>query len=119
LYQALNKEFGPKLENLTREQDPGYGSQPIIQVVMNLSYIGKKNADSIDKMADSNLLNAQSIATLVNLLASNSDLPAALGSSLAGQGMPGDLPVEAFLGSKGSDALKNQMRAGKKKGAGR
>jgi transcriptional regulator with XRE-family HTH domain len=96
------------------EPETNYG-QPIIQVVLNLSYIGKKNADSIDKMADSNLLNAKSIATLVNMLASNSDLSELLEPSQISPDMPDDLPVEAFLGKEGSDFLNKQKQAGKKK----
>lgn len=119
LYSALYKEFKSELENLTLEEPHIDYSQPIVQVVLNLSYQGKKNADSIDKMASSNLLNARSIATLVNLLASNSDLPAALSALREGQDMPDDLPAEAFLGSKGNDALKRQQQSGRKKEGGR
>jgi transcriptional regulator with XRE-family HTH domain len=89
--EETEKENG---SNMVEEAEAHYG-QPIIQVVLNLSYIGKKNADSIDKMADSNLLNAKSIATLVGLLTSNSDLAAQLISSPLAQHMPDDLPAEA------------------------
>jgi hypothetical protein len=86
------------LEEVINESGPQKeGHQPILQVVLNLSYIGKKNADSIDKMADSNLLNAKSIATLVNLLA-NSDLASLLSPEQIGKHIPADnLPAEAFL----------------------
>ncbi|HEU4903200.1 MAG TPA: helix-turn-helix transcriptional regulator [Flavisolibacter sp.] len=103
----------PKIEEkvLLPAQD---SSQPIIQVVLNLSYIGKKNADSIDKMADSNLLNAKSIATLVNLLASsNSDLAAQLASVHESQHTADDLPAEAFLGGHGVAPKKRKVHAEK------
>lgn len=99
-----------------KEPAPEYG-QPILQVVLNLSYAGKKNADSIDKMADSNLLNAKSIATLVNMLASNSDFAGLLDPSQIGQHIPDNLPAEAFLGEEGKGLINKQ--SGKKKVKGR
>jgi hypothetical protein len=105
------------MDRSTKQIEQEYG-QPIIQVVLNLSYIGKKSADSIDKMADSNLLNAKSIATLVNLLA-NSDLASQLTSAQSGQHTQAhdddNLPAEAFLGTAGSDAIRRQTQSGKKK----
>jgi transcriptional regulator with XRE-family HTH domain len=135
---GLSKYYGKTLKEIgidisTIKTEPGYKTtegqkeqlvmeapaieynQPIIQVVLNLSYTGKKNAESIDKMADSNLLNAKSIATLVNMLASNSDLSALLDPSQISQDMPDDLPAEAFLGKGGSDFLSKQKQAGRKK----
>lgn len=104
-------------EKKVQKVEDEYG-QPIIQVVLNLSYIGKKSADSIDKMADSNLLNAKSIATLVNILA-NSDLASQLTSAQNGRHTQehedDNLPAEAFLGSAGSDAIRRQTQVSKKK----
>jgi transcriptional regulator with XRE-family HTH domain len=123
LSKKLKEDDVEKVENVERgrskvqDLETEYG-QPIIQVVLNLSYIGKKSADSIDKMADSNLLNAKSIATLVNLLA-NSDLASQLTSAQNVQHTQehedDNLPAEAFLGTAGSDAIKRQTQGGKKK----
>jgi plasmid maintenance system antidote protein VapI len=129
-YGKILKEIGADMDSIATDQIKSEGQkgqlstveeseinygQPIIQVVLNLSYIGKKNADSIDKMADSNLLNAKSIATLVNLLGTNLDLTSLLETSRTSQDMPDDLPVEAFLGKEGNDFLNKQKQAGKKK----
>lgn len=75
--------------------------QPLITVVLNLSYVGKKNAESMDKMAEANLINTRSIAQLIALLAPNSDL-GALMPSPGGQHTyeDDDLPAEAFLGGQ-------------------
>lgn len=105
----------PDTATLT-EPEVEYSQQPIIQVVLNLTYIGKKNADSMDrmtismdKMADSNLQNSKSIATLVNLIATNSDLASLLASPQEGQHKGDGLPAEAFLGGHPVTGKKKQV----------
>lgn len=74
-------------------------STPILQVVLNLSYVGKKNADSMDKMAATNQRNTDIIAALVSAILPNSKLGEELTASLVSQHTDDDLPAEAFLGS--------------------
>lgn len=88
--------------------------QPIIQVVLNLSYIGKKNADSMDKMADSvkemttgvskmaatNQRNTEIIAALVGTMLPNSKLDPKLRAVFEALYKDLDRPVEDFLKGK-------------------
>jgi AcrR family transcriptional regulator len=99
------------------EPEPDY-SQPIIQVVLNLSYTGKKNAESMDKMAATNQRNTEIIAALVSTLVPN--------SKFADQSnvVPDDLSeddvvpsIEEMLGPEGIALLRRQWQAGKKKEA--
>ena len=99
LYKST-KESG----NIVEDPEVDY-SQPIIQVVLNLSYTSKKNADSMDKMAATNQKNTEIIAALVGAILPNSKLANQLTSTLADLHKQDDLPVEAFL-PKGTDLSK-------------
>jgi hypothetical protein len=90
-------------------------NQPVIQVVLNLSYIGKKNADSMDRMAATNQRNTEIIAALVGAILPNSTIASQLTASRAGsQGGDEVPPVEGLLNQAGIDFLKQQLEAGKK-----
>lgn len=96
-------------------------SQPIIQVVLNLSFIGKKNAEtmdrmsvSVDRMAATNQRNTEIIAALVGSILPNSKLAAQLTTSLSDPHKGGEgLTVEDFL-PENSESLKGQLKSGKK-----
>jgi transcriptional regulator with XRE-family HTH domain len=108
----LKREFGVGLQNAKKEdntlQEPEVDySKPIIQVVLNLSYTSKKNADSMDKMAATNQKNTEIIAALVSAILPNSKLADQLSSSLADLHMDADRPVEDFLPA-GADLSKKQ-----------
>lgn len=98
--------------NVVEEPEVDY-SQPIIQVVLNLSYTSKKNADSMDKMAATNQKNTEIIAALVGAILPNSKLANQLTSTLADLYKDDDRPVEDFL-PKGTDLsrpLKEKQKA--------
>jgi transcriptional regulator with XRE-family HTH domain len=119
LYMALYNGFKGELENLTSgesvvNEDSTDYSQPIIQVVLNLSYIGKKNAETMDKAVDgintiaaTNQKNTEIIAALVGAIIPNSKLASQLSSTLADLYKDGDRPVEDFLPA-GTDLSKKQ-----------
>jgi transcriptional regulator with XRE-family HTH domain len=105
-YQRLENWLSGKMENVPHETSivdfkKTLGelaeSTPILQVVLNLSYVGKKNADSMDKMAATNQRNTDIIAALVSAILPNSKLGQQLAASLASQHTDDDLPAEAFL----------------------
>lgn len=91
-----NHKAGKALGDVEEKNEIDY-SQPIIQVVLNLSYTSKKNADSMDKMAATNQKNTEIIAALVGAILPNSKLGSQLASSLADLYKDNDRPVEDFL----------------------
>lgn len=118
--------------NVSRETNQDKGNiddeviqQPIFQVVLNLSYAGRKNADSIDTMAQSvktiaatNQRNTDIIAALVAEMFPNSKFVAQLISSQDHSQQPhkSNVPsIEEMLGPEGIELLKKQWLAGKKK----
>lgn len=98
--------------NVVEEPEVDY-SQPIIQVVLNLSYTSKKNADSMDKMAATNQKNTEIIAALVGAILPNSKLANQLTSTLADLYKDDDRPVEDFLpkGTDLSSPIKEKQKA--------
>lgn len=82
--------------NKLEEAEVDY-SQPIINVVLNLSYIGKKNADSMDKMAATNQQNTEIIAALVASMLPNSKFAQKLAASLSAPHTDEGLSAEDFL----------------------
>lgn len=98
-------------------EESGAVSTPVvIQVILNLSYIGKKNADSMDKMAATNQRNTEIIAALVASNLPNSKFAQQLTASLAGSQQDVDVPsIEEMLGPEGTELLKRQWQAGKTK----
>jgi transcriptional regulator with XRE-family HTH domain len=107
-----------KVEKEHKEQSTqAYEAPPIWQIVLNLTYIGKKDSDSMNTMAATNQRNTDIIAALVSTLLPNSGLAEKLTASLAGSHTPDDLPVEHFVGGTDAlkDALSKQQQAGKEK----
>jgi transcriptional regulator with XRE-family HTH domain len=121
-YKKLESFFGEQIRK--NEEQPSNNnlgntnidtSQPIIQVVLNLTYIGKKNADSIDRIAtsmeklvDQNGSNSDTIAKLVSILA-NSGVSSIPKSLLLSRHKGDDEPAEEFL-KQGADVLRNQKQ---------
>lgn len=94
-------------------------TRPIIQVVIDLTYIGKKNADSMDKMAATNQRNTDIIAALISAVIPNSKFAAQLAASLSGQHKDGEgIPVEAFLNSLKDIGLASKKQQDDKKKVG-
>jgi hypothetical protein len=90
--------------------------------VLNLTYIGKKNADSIDKMTDgvnkmaaTNQRNTEIIAALVGAILPNSTLAHQVAESLSDPHKGEGVPIEEFLkGAVGIDPLSKPQPGGKK-----
>lgn len=120
LYSVLYKEFRGELENLTTAEsneakDSELLGKPMIQVVLNLSYIGRKNADSMDKMAATNQRNTEIIAALVATMLPNSKFAGKLAASLADLHEEDEVPpIEEMLNKAGNEFLKKQMQQSKK-----
>jgi hypothetical protein len=114
-FPTLNgKEKEPEIQQAKEhEQD----TPPIWQIVLNLTYIGKRDSDSMNTMAATNQRNTDIIAALVSTLLPNSGLAEKLTASLAGSHTPDDLPAEHFVGGTDAlkDALSKQQQAGKEK----
>lgn len=99
----------------TVEEPEADYSQPIIQVVLNLSYAGKKNADSMEKMAATNQRNTEIIAALVGAVLPNSKLAEQLTASLGDlHKVSDDLPAEAFYPQRGTGPAPDKERVGGK-----
>jgi transcriptional regulator with XRE-family HTH domain len=108
-----NPDKVPDAKRQEHEQD----TPPIWQIVLNLTYIGKRDSDSMNTMAATNQRNTDIIAALVSTLLPNSGLAEKLTASLAGSHTPDDLPAEHFVGGTDAlkDALSKQQQAGKEK----
>jgi hypothetical protein len=106
-----NPEKIPDMKGQEHDQN----APPIWQIVLNLTYIGKKDSDSMNTMAATNQRNTDIIAALVSTLLPNSGLAEKLTASLAGSHTPDDLSAEHFVGGNEAleNALKKQRQAGK------
>lgn len=118
--QLKEEDLGKKAEKVEngdqKKEEPEIDfNQPIVQIVLNLSYQGKKNADSMDKMAATNERNTEIIAALVSKLIPNSKLAEKLTASLANSHEDEDAPAESFLNEEGIQKLKDQLHNGKRK----
>jgi transcriptional regulator with XRE-family HTH domain len=117
-----NFQFIPKIEPKSIEEIKLSQidlNQPVIQVILNLSYTGRKNADTMDKLATTHQQSTDIIAALVAAIVPNSKLAEKLTASLVSrhEADDEDFPIEDELNTKGIDLLRQQLQNGKRKKA--
>lgn len=76
---------------------PGSKKEPVYQIILNLSYQGRRNSDTMNKMAATNQTNTDIIAALVMELLPNSKLAQQLAASPDDPHIHDDLSAEDFL----------------------
>lgn len=78
--------------------DPqGSKKEPVYQIILNLSYQGRRNSDTMNKMAATNQTNTDIIAALVMELLPSSKLAQQLAASPDDPHIHDDLSAEDFL----------------------